>query len=113
MRHLLYFLLVTPFLTAAQINRSANQVAQEAAKEYIVKKIFNDKNYKSVWFSDLRERVNKKDGTSWVLEHRFNISDKESSNFEKGEPVTKEYSFFFFLDKRMHILRAESYTVKE
>ena len=110
MRLLLLLLLATPFLADAQINRSDNEEPQSITKDYIVKKVFRNKEYKPVWYSPLRERINKNEGTSWVIEHRFEISDKQPSSFDKGTSK-KEYSFIFFFDKRMNILRAESYNI--
>ena len=106
-------MLAAPFLSAAQVNRSANEVAQSVAREYIVNKVFRDKAYKPVWYGPLRERVDKKDGTNWIIEHRFEIADKQPSSFNNQANPKKEYAFTFFLDKRMKILRAESYSVAD
>ena len=111
MRLLLILLLTAPFLAAAQVNRSANEEARSVTKEYIVNKVFRDKAYNPVWYGPLRERINKKDGTNWIIEHRFEIADKQPSSFNSQANQKKEYSFTFFLDKRMKILRAESFSV--
>ena len=113
MRLLLILLLAVPFLSDAQINRSANEVAHAVTKDYIVNKVFRDKVYNPVWYGPLRERVDKKEGTNWIIEHRFEIADKQSSSFNNHAAAKKEYSFMFFLDKRMKIVRAESFTLTE
>jgi len=113
MRLLLILLLAAPLFSAAQINRSANEVAQSATKDYIVNKVFRDKVYNPVWFGQLRERVDKKDGTNWIIEHRFEIAEKQPSSFNNQAATKKEYSFMLFFDKRMKIIRAESYTIAE
>ena len=113
MRLLLILLLAAPLISFAQINRSANEVAQSVTKEYIVNKVFRDKAYRPVWYGPLRERVDKKDGTNWIIEHRFEIADKQPSSFNNESAPKKEYSFVFFLDKRMKVLKAESFSVAE
>ena len=113
MRLLLILLLAAPFISFAQINRSATEVAQTVTKEYLVNKVFRDKAYNPVWYGPLRERVDKKNGTNWIIEHRFEIGDKQPSSFNNQATPKKAYSFIFFLDKRMNILLAESFSVTE
>lgn len=112
MRILLLAVLLLPIVMSAQINRSARELAAEAAQEYLVKKLFKDKSYQPLSFSDIRPWENVRSEISWTIDHKFEI---EESEFINGKKVTvrKPYHFLFFLDRRMKVLRAEGSPVEE
>ncbi len=108
MRKLFLVLLLAPLMMWGQINRSANEVAKEVTKDWLMKKLFKGKEYQPVWFSELKPFNDKESGSAWTIEHHFDIIDK--SGYERPSNTKTSYSFQFFLDKRMKVLRAESYS---
>jgi hypothetical protein len=110
MRFLLLLLITFPFFVKAQINRSANEMACEKVKEYIETKLFKDLTYKGVAYSQLKAYNDPRSHIAWSIEHKFEIetpvyTDKKSS-------VLKQYRFSFYLDKRLKVLKAESYMLE-
>ena len=109
MRIVLILLLIAPAWSLAQVNKSANDLAREVTREYLVSKVFKGKNYQPISYGELRERKDKKTDVTWVLEHQFEISDKPNG-YDAPSSDKKTYSFVFYLDKRMKVVKAESYT---
>lgn len=107
MRLLLLLLIALPFFSAAQINRSANELACERVKEYIVSKLFKDFPYKAIAYSPLKAHSNPQSHIAWSIEHKFEIETPVFSGKKKSVP--KQYRFSFYLDKRLKVLRAESF----
>jgi hypothetical protein len=104
----LILLLAVPFFASAQINKSANELAQEVTREYLVTKLFRGKNYQPIRYGELKAKNDKRSSVAWTLEHDFEVSDARPSGF--NDIQNKHfYSFLFFLDKRMKIVKAESF----
>jgi hypothetical protein len=112
MRMLLLAVLLLPVVMSAQINRSARELASEAAQEYLVKKLFKDKPYQPLSFSDVRAWDNTRSDITWTIDHKFEIEEPEMVNGRKVL-VRKPYHFLFYLDRRMKVLRAEGSPVAE
>jgi hypothetical protein len=107
MRIILLLLFFTPFLGNSQVNRSANQLAGERVKEFIEQKLFRELDYTAVRSGELKPYNNPMSLITWTFEHEFLI---ESPVFaDKKTSQTKAYRFSFYLDKRMKVLKAESY----
>lgn len=113
MRTLFLFLLLAPLVAAAQINRSANELARETTKEFVVSKLFKGENYKPVSFGELKPFKNEDIEVEWMIEHRFEMT-RQISSFDKNTiPLPRPYKFIFLLDAQMKVKRAESYSKTE
>jgi hypothetical protein len=110
MRILLLSFLLLPCFLNAQINRSARELAQENVREYLVKKLFMNQPYKSVSFSELRSRDDVKTGIAWTIDHQFEITEKAKNFDKKSAELQKPYNFIFYLDDKMNVVKAESYS---
>jgi hypothetical protein len=108
MKPLLICLLMVPFISQGQINRSATELAKENIQEYLHTKILKDQPFQPVFYGQLKTRTIKDNKEiAWSLEHRFVVSEIKRID-EKTVTVSKPYKFVFFLDRRMEVLRAES-----
>jgi hypothetical protein len=111
MRTLLFFLLLAPVFTSAQINRSASELARETTKDFVVKKLFPGQVYNPVSYSEAKPYTEKDDlHIEWMIEHKFEISRSASSFDKNTDGLRKPYKFIFYLDKQMKVRRAESYS---
>ena len=77
MRGVLLLLLFLPFVSKAQINRSANELTRERVEEYIVTKLFKDLSYKPILYGELKSLEQPRSGLSWAIGHRFEIVDSQ------------------------------------
>jgi hypothetical protein len=113
MRIILLLLFACPLLAGAQINRSARELAMERSTEYIQLKAFKKQVYHSVSFSELKDLqpTDKKSDLVWAIKHQFEI---EEPRFLDGKKVVvrQPYTFYFYLDERMRVVKAESYYVE-
>jgi hypothetical protein len=109
MRMILFLFLALPFVAGAQINRSAKELACESTREYLVTKLFRGDAYKPGSYGELKAWNNPRSGIAWTLEHQFEVTETNSSGYQKASEVHKTYKFLFYLDKRMKVLKAESY----
>ncbi|HEX2630414.1 MAG TPA: hypothetical protein VHM26_15445 [Chitinophagaceae bacterium] len=113
MRIILLFLFACPLLSAAQINRSARELAMERSTEYIQSKAFKKQVYHPGSFSELKDLqpVDKKSDLVWGIKHEFEI---EEPRFLDGKKVMvkQSYTFYFYLDDRMRVVKAETYYVE-
>jgi hypothetical protein len=108
MRMLLLFL-AFPFMVHAQVNRSASQLAHENIEDYLRSKLFRDRPYYPESFGDLKPQKEAHSETAWFMEHKFKVAEKVSEGSEKPVSIDNHpYRFFFFLDKKMRIVKAES-----
>ena len=112
MRLLIIFLLLTPLVSTAQINRSAKEFASERIGEYITTKLFKDQPYKPISFGVLKSHQEKDLEIIWELEHKFEVSDIQYTG-DKKTTVSKPCRFIFYLDRQMNVKRAESYAVEQ
>ena len=108
----LLLLLAFPFVTSAQISRSANEHARETTREYLTDKLFKGKEYKPGWYGNIQPTGDKRSYVVWKLEHKFVIADSSKSGFEKTDVQKTSYHFQFFLDNRMKVVKAESFFAK-
>jgi hypothetical protein len=108
MRILLLLLLGVPFFAKAQINRSANELAREKVKEYIVTKIFKDLSYKPIFYGELKSQKQPQVEIAWLMNHKFEIVDSQFVA-DKKIAVRKAYYFSFYLDKKLNVVTAESF----
>ena len=97
-----------PLFSIPQINRSANELAREKVKEYIVTKIFKDLHYQSVSYGELKPQKQDHSETTWFISHKFEITDSQYVD-DKKIAVRKPYFFSFYLDKKLKVLAAQSY----
>ncbi len=108
MRVLFILLMSFPIYLKAQINRSANELAREKVKEYIVTKLFKEGSYHPVSYSELKESKQQQTDINWSIRHNFEIIDSQFVA-DKKIAVRKPYSFAFYLDKKLKVLTAESF----
>lgn len=111
MRYILVILLLHFFATAgAQLNRSANQLARESAREYVVNLLFKKHDYQPISFGTLKAWDDRSSVILWTLEHRFEIIHRQNSTYGKSTEARKLYDVVFYLDKRMKVLKAVVHT---
>jgi len=108
MRILLLLLLGVPFFAYGQVNRSANELARENVKEYIVTKLFKDLAYKPVSYTALKSQKQPHIDIAWSINHRFEIVDSQFVA-DRKTAVRKAYFFSFYLDKKLNVVTAESF----
>jgi hypothetical protein len=109
MRSILLMALLVPAVLHAQINRSATELAKENIQEYITSKLFNGHPYQPVSYGELKPREEKNQDVVWSITHKFDITETQSQG-DKKLSVQKPYKFIFFLDKKMKVRRAETYS---
>lgn len=107
MRLLILLLIALPFCSDAQINRSANELACERVKEYVQTMLFKNHSYKAVSYGQLKPFSKTNSHMVWTIEHTFEIEAPVFSNDKVSH--SKSYNFSFYLDKRLKVLRAESF----
>lgn len=108
MQRILFLLLIVPAFSDAQINRSATELARENIREYLVTKIFKDQRYKPVSYGELKLSQEAHSEIIWTIAHKFEITEPEKTSDKKPTDARKSYSFFFYLDKQLKVLKAES-----
>jgi hypothetical protein len=108
MRVVIFLLLIFPFVSNAQVNRSANELARERVAEYIVTKLFKDSVYRPRSFGQLKSRKQPQSEIAWSINHKFEIVDSQFVA-DKKVAVTRPYYFSFYLDKKLKVLTAESF----
>ncbi|HEX7903724.1 MAG TPA: hypothetical protein VF487_07590 [Chitinophagaceae bacterium] len=110
MRIIITILLLLPVSMQAQISRSATELAKEITSEYISTKIFKDKLYQPLSFGAVKAWPDARSPISWTITHSFIITDVQRSGYNNVPDVQKTYSFMFYLDSKMKVLKASSYT---
>ena len=105
---LLVFLLRLPVILNDQINRSANELARENVKDYIVTTIFKHLAYIPISYSELKSHQQPKMDIAWSMSHQFEIVDSQFVS-DKKVAVRKPYYFSFYLDKKLKVVAAESF----
>ncbi|MGK2863495.1 MAG: hypothetical protein ACSLE0_16305 [Chitinophagaceae bacterium] len=108
MRFSLLLFFLVPFISPAQINRSANELARENVQEYIISKLFKDINYQPVSYSSLKPLKQDRSEIAWSINHKFQIIDTQFVA-DKKIAVAKPYLFSFYLDKKLNVISAESF----
>jgi hypothetical protein len=99
-------------MATAQINRSAKELAGETIHNYIGNKLFKNKSYKSVSFGELKQVGDRKSTILWSIAHTFEITEGGNSTFEKSAKMQQSYTFLFYLDDKMKVLKAETFYSK-
>jgi hypothetical protein len=110
MRLILLLLMALPFYAGAQINRSARELASESTKEYLTTKLFKGKSYSPGSYGEIKAVNDPRSEITWTLDHKFRIGETQKG-WGKEEHLQKWYHFRFYLDSRMNVLKAESYSV--
>ena len=111
MRIILLLLLIIPSIAFAQINRSATILAKENIEKYVGSILFKDKPYASVSYGVLKHKDDDRNyEVNWVISHKFEITETETDSGKKIK-VHKPYVFYFFLDRKMEVKRAEGYYI--
>ncbi len=108
MRRIVFLLSLLPVVVNAQINRSATELAKENIQEYIMEKIFNGRQYQPVSYGELKPRKEENPDIVWSIEHKFQIAETPTYTGKKI-PLQKPYKFMFYLDRKMKVLRAETF----
>jgi hypothetical protein len=111
MRIIILLFIILPSVAFAQINRSAKELASVNIREYITEKLFKGKEYKPVWYGEVKAVESKDRKVQWTLVHSFEITQTELVD-DKMIPVQKLYQFGFYLGKTMNVLRADGYFVE-
>ncbi|HEY6505519.1 MAG TPA: hypothetical protein VIZ28_16205 [Chitinophagaceae bacterium] len=109
MRSLIFLLLLLPALADAQINRSAKELAGETIEQYIVNKLFKNKQYKPVSYGEIKPVGDKRSKIAWVIDHQFEITEGGEASFERPAKIQQPYKFLFYMDEKMKVVKAVSY----
>ena len=105
---MLFSFVTLPFFCAAQINRSANEVARESVGQYICQKLFKNQGYTAGQYGELQPKNDRVTEVAWSITHEFEITDSQYVS-NKRIPVRKTYNFSFYLDKKLKVIKAEGY----
>lgn len=108
MRILLLLLFSLPLALAAQVNRSANELARERIRDYIVQTLFKDLAYNPGTFGELKSHQQPQVEIAWSMIHQFEVVDSQFVA-DKKVAVRKPYYFSFYLDKKLKVTAAESF----
>ena len=104
---ILLLLLLAPVAGWGQINRSAKELASEHIREYIQTRLFKDMPYKAVSYGEMKTYKQPNTEKAWILEHNFEIIENRFQA-DKKVALVKPYRFFFYMDKRIKVIGAES-----
>ena len=105
---IILILLLVPFISNAQINRSASELAQENIRDYLSTKMFKSRAYKPVSYGELKPNKKLNAEIAWTVEHKFEIADTQPAADRNSIAVIHPYTFTFYLDKKLKVLLAES-----
>lgn len=110
MRIIILLLIILPSVAFAQVNRSAKELASGNIKEYITERLFTGREYKPVFYGEIKAAESKDRKIHWSLVHKFEITETELVN-DKVTLVQKLYQFGFYLDRKMNVLKADGYFI--
>lgn len=106
---ILLLLLVFPSVAFTQVNHSASLLAHENIQDYLKTKLFKDQPYYPLSFGDLKPGKDNHGETAWIMEHKFQVMEKKDKESKQTSALdTHQYWFFFALDKKMRVVKAES-----
>lgn len=108
MRIILLAALLLPLVSFTQVNRSAIILASENIGYYLTNKVFQGQPYSPLTYGDLKPCKDRRKDIYWQLDHRFEITETRVEN-DRTVPVRKTYHFYFYLDDKMKVKRAEAY----
>jgi hypothetical protein len=112
MRLIILLFVLLPVVGITQVNRSAKELAGETIQDYIGSKLFKNKGYKAVSFGELKQVDDKRSTILWSIAHSFEITEGGGSTFEKSPRKQQSYTFLFYLDDKMKVMKAETYYSK-
>jgi hypothetical protein len=107
MRFLLLLVLLLPMVASAQINRSAREYAMDNIQEYMSTKVLKGKMYKPLAYGQLKPCIKVEKDAIWMIEHKFETQQTESVD-KKKTTIQRQGKFYFYLDDKMKVVRAES-----
>jgi len=108
MKKTLLLLLLIPAVVNAQFKRSATELAKETVREYLTGKLFKNGSYQPVHYGELTACKENDPAVAWSIEHKFEIINGQLGA-DKKDSVQQLYKFVFYFDKKMNVLRAESF----
>ena len=108
-RAIIFLLCAFPALINGQINRSATELARENIHEYLTDKIFRSHVYQPISYGELKSLRKSDREVKWSIVHKFEITETQREADKKIE-VQKPYDFIFYLDDKMRVLGARSYS---
>jgi hypothetical protein len=111
MRIIILLLIILPSVALAQVSRSAKELASDNIREYITEKLFKGKEYKPVWYGEIKAAESKERKVHGMLVHSFEITETELAD-DQMIPVQKLYRFGFYLGQTMNVLRANGYFIE-
>ena len=109
MRSIVLLLCLFPVMLSAQINRSASELARENIREYLTDKIFKSFPYQPLSYGELKPLKEKNTDVRWSMIHNFEVTENQIED-DKKVPVQKPYEFIFYLDDKLKVRRAKSYS---
>ncbi|HEU0111948.1 MAG TPA: hypothetical protein VFQ73_13820 [Flavisolibacter sp.] len=109
MRIILILCLLINISAAAQINRSAHQLAAENIRKYINEKLFAGKLYKEGSFGEIHTHPVIRSDIKWTIDHGFDIVERVKTADKDDSMQFQSYWFVFYLDKKLNVIGAESY----
>ena len=97
-------------VSVAQVNRSAREFATEKIEEYVQQKLFKNQPYKIISFGELKPYQDKRKEIFWMIDHQFEIVGSKKEEAKKNSK-TQTYNFYFYLDEKMEVKKAETYFI--
>jgi hypothetical protein len=112
MRILIFLATILPAFLQGQINRSATELAKENIRGYLTHKIFKTEPYQPISYGELKPEKQRSIDARWSIEHKFRITETKIEE-DKKMAIQKPYNFIFYLDDKMQVISARSYSESE
>jgi len=109
MRFFVLLVTILPAFLYGQINRSATELAKENIRSYLTHKIFKTEPYQPISYGLLKPEKERNIDVKWTIVHKFNITETRVER-DKKVAIQKPYDFIFYLNDRMEVVRASSYS---
>jgi hypothetical protein len=108
MKNIIFLLLLLPALGQAQFKRSATELAKENIEIYLTKKVFQHRLYEPISFEEINAVKKNDQDIEWSIVHTFLITENKMKD-EKLIPVQQSYKFVFYFNRKMEVVKAESF----
>ena len=108
MKILFFALLMLPLFSYAQVNRSVKQLAKENTNAYL-SNIFKGRTYKLLSSGELKTFDTKKANIAWTLDLEVEATETLKVTDTSSKTIRHLYSFRFFLDRRLEVLKSDCY----
>ncbi|MFL5811383.1 MAG: hypothetical protein ACJ749_17805 [Flavisolibacter sp.] len=98
-------------LSNGQINNSAKELAKENTNKYLSNAVFKNRSYKQTSFGELKPFDLRSSDIEWVMDQKVEAEQTRKLSDTSSKTITQEYSFRFYLDHKMEVLKTECYYI--